>query len=513
MALCTGSPETLMTNPCRATKLYIPYPTLRIPLVAIFGGPTLLFAAEAACGTEPRFACLMSLALLFAGLTYNILGGVGTLSGAAFSMLALRGFVISQIAKVLLRQPADSHMAAPILTACVYATFSLAVLVGSFVFSHIRLPLPRALEPETESQYDTSYFIALTLGAVGNLLLSTATVFYGSRQEEATQFNSSHSAGSALEAFLPVAVVLAVDQRIRQSGGRRSINWRVVVPAAIGIIFGLINTQRESVAAPVLIYLLACYFRGYRFRFKHYAAVAVLVAAFFVVISPLELYTRTIIGDQDISDRVNSATRVIGHADFRQIAAIENSVSDEDASEDYYGLPGTTVLSRVSRIRMDSNLIAACEHFHYKFRALKQDLLVQIPHILYKNKPEYDSGLFVGSVAGVTNEFSSVSEPAFTMIGDSFGAFGFLGSMIVGLFFFPLTLCVYESVFDARKPWGTVALVSCAMLISEGGVGRLVGAILLKTTIYLLVASYGTALIARMLPVSSGRELASESSI
>ncbi len=163
---------------------------------------------------------------------------------------------------------------------------------------------------------------------------------------------------------------------------------------------------------------------------------------------------------------------------------------------------------------MDSNLIAACADYHYGFEALKQDLLLQIPHFVDKNKPDYDSADFLGRVSGVSNNLQGNTEPAFTLVGDSFGAFGWLGVIAVALIAMPLTFRVYESMFDMTRPWGTVAMVTLVIMLPEGGLGRLVAVLLLRTTIYLLVASYVTAMLVRMIPVrgdSAARKLPRQS--
>lgn len=470
----------------------------KIPIMALFLAVLGLLIGELYCGTDLYFASMMALAVWAAGITYNILGGLGTLSGIAFAVLALGSVAISQFAKVLLGQPADSHIAAPGLTATVYATFYVCTIPGAFVFRHFRPPVPRTLEPKSEKQSRALYVIALVLGCVGQMIFSLTNVIYGNSAAE-TQFNSTHSVGVALAPFLAFAIVIAVDHRIRKTAGYHSFGSEAFLPSIISIVDGMVNTQRAEIIAPFLLYLFTCHLRGFRFRAKHYLAMVCFLLLFVFVISPLELYTRSVIANLYFQDRVARSLDVIAHRNLHEIIAVESAASYSDEFEDYYYLPGTTVLSRFSRIRLDSNLIDACSTDHYGLTAIKTDLLLQVPHFLYKEKPEYGSADFLGRVSGVSARDPWNTEPAFTMIGDSFGAFGFLGVALLGLIVLPLVLRVLESAFDPGQPWGTAALVTC--VINAGGtVGTLIAVALIRTPVYFVLASYICTLVAQSLP-------------
>src|ERR1035441_1343774 len=112
----------------------------KIPLVLLFITIALLALGELANGTSLYFVAMMAGTMLCIGTTYNILGGLGTIGGIAFSVLALLTFVISQFAKVILFESAIQNLEAPQLTITVYLLFYFSVMVGSFVFGRIRVP-------------------------------------------------------------------------------------------------------------------------------------------------------------------------------------------------------------------------------------------------------------------------------------------------------------------------------------------------------------------------------------
>ncbi len=156
---------------------------------------------------------------------------------------------------------------------------------------------------------------------------------------------------------------------------------------------------------------------------------------------------------------------------------------------------------------MDSNLIAACEHFHYGFSAIRADFLVQVPRFIDPNKPNYGSGDFLGRVAGVSADVVGNTEPAFTMVSDSFGAFGWMGVCLTALVLVPLVFRIYESMFNMGQPWGTVALLLCITGTGEGGLGQVLAVALIRIPVYLVVISYVVGMLTRLVPASGDRAL------
>jgi hypothetical protein len=476
-------------------------PAFKISPLILFATVTVVAIGQLVCGTGLYYTAMMALTMFFIGVAYNLLGGVSTMSGLAFAVMALRLVVISQIAKIAVFQPAEKYMVNPDLTVTVYAVFFACAMVGVFTYQGVRVPLPRPKEPQSNAQLTILYAFAMPLGIVGTIIFNLNNVAYGDK--DTGQNNQEHSLGLAMSALLLFSIVVAIDRRLRKTDGRHSFGFLAFVPWIVGTLSGFINTQREAILAPTIIYFITCYFRGYRMRRRHYIVAACGVLLFILVVSPIALYTRGAVENGQYRDRIVLAYNVITTANWKEVIAGTSAISSSDqaAAEDYYNLPGTKVLNRLSRIRMDSNLIGACVGFHYGFEALNQDLLHEIPHILDKKKPEYNSGDYLGRVSGVSTAKGN-TQPAFTMVGDSFGAFGWFGVVAVALIVLPLTFRVYESMFDMSQPWGTVAMVSLVLLLPEGGVGRLVAQLLLRGPIFLVVGSYVIATLVGMVPVT-----------
>jgi hypothetical protein len=84
--------------------------TWTLPPLAVFAVVVFVFAGELLSGTNLYFASMASLAIVCACVTYNILRGLGSISGIAFARFALSTLVISQVGKVLVLERADQNL-------------------------------------------------------------------------------------------------------------------------------------------------------------------------------------------------------------------------------------------------------------------------------------------------------------------------------------------------------------------------------------------------------------------
>jgi hypothetical protein len=470
----------------------------KIPSLVLFAAIALLAAGEIATGTKPEFVAFMAGALICIGVTYNILGGISTISGLGFAAFASATIVISQFAKVLLLEPADKPLESPQLTIEVYFVFYLCVLIGTFVYSRIRIKLPRPLEPETVAQANVQYIISVTVGLVSSLVYE----IYEASSNANERASTAHSIGLAFSSLLLFSIVLAVQSRIRSTQGKHSFGIKAFVPWLATVFFGFLATSRAHILMPTLVYAFTCFASGYSFRKKHYFAAALGIGAFILVISPFEIYSRGPMRELEFRGRLYEGYILIAALpDWTVVKQASLGGVASGSREEYYDRPGTFLLSRFSGIRADSNMINACAGgFHYGFTALKIDILHNLPRFVNKNKPEADAASYTGRVTGVNPDEVENGETVITAISDSFGAFGWLGVMITGLICFPTTFIFYESMFNIRKPWGIVATGGFCVQFAQVSLGGLVG-ITLRVPFAILFLSYLVGVIVRMIPM------------
>lgn len=476
------------------------------PLV-ILGVVNFLILGELVSGTSPYFVGMMAVAVVSICLTYNLLGGLGTIGGIAFTSLALNSLIISQFAKVAMFEAADLNLLAPDLTISIYAVFYLSLLVGTFLFGWIRLQLPKPLEPTSTSHSETLYSISLVLGLLGAFAL-TASGLAGAE----AQASIGHGFARAFAYLLPFSLVLAVDRRIRTTEGRHCFGWAALWPSlAIGF-FGFIGASRQGFVEAPLIVAITCYLRGYRFRRKHYLAGAALIAVFFLFVSPYYLWARNWRTEQHkVGAEVSVMTSLLLSAPSHWESIRESILSLSEQSShngsEYFSRTGTVTLNRFALIAPDSALIEACSRgFHYGLPVVEADFLSGIPHFLRRgNATLVEGGWYRASIAGLQSSEENNIFVTMTGIADSYGAFGWLSVILFPLLVIPAVFVVYDSMFDASRPWGTVAVATVIFQIIPASVGGMISGVLIMTPVYLLAISWFVGWGARVLSFGSNR--------
>jgi hypothetical protein len=466
----------------------------KIPSVVLLSVVLLLSIGELVAGTSVSFVAMMAAAMLCIGITYNMLGGSSTIGGIFFAAYALDTLVISQFAKVLFYEASDKDLEVPQLTMAIYMVFYLCVMVGTFLFGRFRLNLPKPLDTETRSQAGLLYTVSVSVG-----LLATSGILQGAQ----TQHSAERNFTLVFSSLLLFSIVLAVIGRVTDTGGQHSFGLKVFFPWAAYMVLGFLGTSRSGVVVPNFVYFVTCYASGYRFKRRHYLTVVLSIVALVTVISPVEMYLRQFREESSFRERnaviLQHLAALPDWSSVKEATEVANSAGG-DLGASYFDRPGTFILSRVSMIRMDSVLIDTCSRgLHYGFAGLKNDLLMQIPYSLYKNKPVTSSSGYLGHLTGVTSDEIDNGYASFSAISDSYGAFGWWGVIMFGLFAFPAIFIIYESMFDMRRPWGIVAM---GILVSTGvgaSMGNLAG-LALRTPIEILLVSYLVVGIVRMIP-------------
>jgi hypothetical protein len=467
---------------------------------------SLLVIGELALGASLYYTAMMAIAMLSIGITYNLLDGVATFGGMLFTIFALCTLVISQFAKVLLFESPEKHLEAPLLTISVYAVFFLSAMVGVLLFGKVRLRLPKPIESLTGSQGTLLYTIAVVVGLTGTILFE----FYNGAYSSQGEFTRGRTAGLAFAPLLLFALVIAVDTRIKETDGQHSFSLTVLIPLLAMILFGFFDTSRGSMLKPVVVYFIACHLRGYRFKWRHYMTFGLGIVAFFYFIGPLALYTRSFISNQPLKQRIYWAVHILAtHHDPTELRnASDQATTEGSGLEQYYDRPGTNQLSRLSLIRADSDLISACSNgYHYGFEAIKIGIVQNIPSFLYKNKPRDSTAAdFLGRISGVSGDSEGITQPTLSAVADSYGAFGWIGVILVPFFGFPMVFIIYESMFDFSRPWGTVALGICLLTFAETSMLGLLH-LILRTPLDVLLLSYLVVGLVKMVPMRGDRAL------
>jgi hypothetical protein len=349
------------------------------------------------------------------------------------------------------------------------------------------------------------YFVSLIGGLVG-----TALGFQALFRGEAGVSSLAHGISLILGYLLPFSLVLAVDHRLRTTDGRHFFGWMAFWPTMVMEVEGFLWGSRQGFVEPFAIIFLTCYLRNFRFRRRHLAVAMGLAAGFFLFVSPFYLYARSGRESPTFGELATTMIQTLEQAPS-EWSTIKYRVSSQAVENvhavNYFSSPGAVTLNRFALIGPDSTLISACATgFHYEFTSLKLDLMSQIPRVLYRDKPDAGSGQFLGQLDGQEEGFEGATTfTTITTIADSYGAFGWLGVILFPFFVLPAVFVLYASIFDGRKPWGTVATLSLIFGLAGGSMGQTVLDVGFKDPLYILVLSWVADWIVRTIPATGDR--------
>lgn len=470
------------------------------PLVVV-GLILFLAAGELLAGTGLFFVAMMALAMLAICTTYNMLGGLSTIGGVAFAAFALGTMVVGQVSKVLMFEAADLNLRGPELTISVYAVFFLSMMVGVFLFGWIRLALPRPLEPQTSGHSRLLYALSVVIGFAAQVYVTNLVLKH---PEQAT--STAHGFGRAAAMLLPLSLVIAVDSRIRETEGRACFGWTVLLPALAMEFLGFIAASRSAYMMPAALVFLTGYFRGFKFRARHWTAAAAILAIFALFVSPWYLWSRSWRHQSSLKEQLITMTQLLEHApshwqQVKDSLAAGKVISAKHGTQ-YFSEDGVSILNRVVLIPEDDGIINACAHWHWGLETFRIDILDGIPHFILPHKPDRDATWFRASVGGLQSSYGKSSAITSSTISDAWGAFGWPSLIGVGLVFMPWLYVIYDSIFDMRRPWGTVAVVTLAMTGISGGVGKMLMDFMLQLPIYILLISWFIGWITRHIPMT-----------
>ncbi len=235
----------------------IPYPT-RININHVLIVVLLLLFAQLLDGSDPVFAFLGSLAIVFSALAFNVLNGLGTVSGAFVIFMAIPTFVGLIVVKVLTWEPSNRHFEQPLITIAATAIGWAGILMAAGLSRKFstRRNIVRFTARDLENLKNTSAGL-LVIGLFSQILL--------------TNYNTGANgtvwaALNQLNIFIPMATILATYYEICISRGQRSMNWIVLASILYVAGFGFIAASKQGMYAPFLSYFLVCGALEYRFR-------------------------------------------------------------------------------------------------------------------------------------------------------------------------------------------------------------------------------------------------------
>lgn len=440
----------------------LPFPE-RIPLIYVLSFAMLLCTVQILEGTSGLFALYSFLFVLVAALTFNLAGGFTRPSGSYVFFFAVLGVIIGLFWKAIIGEPADSNLAAPMVTIRVYFGGICAMFAAVYVSRKLtskRAFLGTLLTPQN--------MLNATIGCMvtGMLIVVLVTVV-------PHESGSILSALSQVDRFLPMAIILGVIYQIRKSGGTSSVNLPVLISFAVIFLSGIVGFSKEGMLTPIFCWVAAA--ASLRYKLSLPQVIGGILSALFVFqfLVPYSQYGRVYKTDS-LSENFNTSLSLLSNLEFvrDQNTKIEME-SSEAAGSGYYNTP-QGFFDRLQMIGMDDALINFTEQGHvFGLSPIWADFENLVPHFIWPDKPRlYYGTLYAQEIGGIIPEGDTTTGISFTPTAEAFHLARWVGVLIIAPIIWTLLFTLFDSMCgDVRKsPWGLLVISIFAHAAPETGI-------------------------------------------
>jgi hypothetical protein len=399
---------------------------------ALIGFAGLLLIAQLLTGTDPVFAGLIFLFVLLSGAAFNLTGGLSTAVGVAMTMMSFKIVILSQVAKVLFGQPANSYLEEPIVTAAVLVV-GLASMVGGLWLAGNWRNNREWLQPVTDARSLFAGTIAtLAVGSLCSLLVLRTGVDAGAGE---VRTGGGLGVLRLLTVCTPMATIFATAYTIVRTNHRRSFSGLVAICMFVAIAFAIAGGTKMGFFEPILNYALTSLAWRFRFRRTHAIVLAIVGVLSLAVVWPLmQTLKSAALVRTTFSERVElleeTLSNITSVSDLQETRhEIEEMLGN--GKYQYYGRP-VGWLERFSLIEQDDELVIATlqsgesgsETLTHGFRAL-------VPSFIDPDKPTVNTGSYLARRCGMLADDDDETQIAFGIIAESFSAYTWLGVLLI----------------------------------------------------------------------------------
>jgi hypothetical protein len=433
---------------------------IRIPLEKTLIFSSVLLAVQLFEGTNLAFALLFFVFIIVANIAFNIAGGFTRASGSYVFLYALLTCGIGVTWKAVLGEPANSNLLVPTLDMECY-TASMIMLLLTILVNKLITGKAKGIAP---------YEIDFTLAALGCLIVAITE----------TALNSLGLGGpgtivgglNQLSQFYPLTIILGTIGAVKDSGGRRSVNFVSAIAMFIVGVGGALAFSKTGMFTPVAGWLVAAAFVRYKLRLVNYIVLPAF-AVFAIVAAP------TIAGGRIIASQgagYGERMRIVyylvthlGEAKQQQIDA-NNAAVESRGHVGYYNNP-QGLLDRLAIIAADDTLIEySSRGNHIGYGAVLDDYANLIPHFILPDKPVPRGGnYYAHEIGGYLAEDDDTTGISFSPVAEGFQIDGWVGVLLLlPVVWLMLFVGADYLCGDLRRaPWGLLLVVIFAHAAAE----------------------------------------------
>ena len=444
----------------------LPFPE-RIPLFYVFVFAALLCTAQLLEGTPALFSLFSFLFIFISAITFNLAGGVTRPSGSYVLAFSLLSVIIGLTWKAILGEPADSHLDVPILTMGIYVCSICAMLAAVYISRKLttkRALLGTLLKPANEQN-----------ATMGCIITGIAIM--------ALDMTVPHGQGSFLsglhqvDRFLPIAIILGVQHRIRKSGGTQSIDTPILFAIVILFIIGLNGFTKEGMLDPLLCWLVAASSMRYRVSGFQILFGLLVIVFFFYYLVPYSQYGR-VFASETSANNLDASVSLLSSLDNTRSQYLQSTQEEsEESVAEYFDQP-QGFFDRLQMISIDDRLNNVTTNGHvFGLYPVWADFENTVPHFLWKGKPRiYWQTMFAQEIGGLLPTEDTTTGISFSPAAVGFHLAGWTGVLIVAPILWIMLFTVFDSLCgDVRRaPWGLLIIPLFAHQAPEGGFDGLI---------------------------------------
>ena len=439
----------------------------RIPLTYGFLFAGSVFLMQQIEHTALYFSSCCFLFIVVAIMGFNAAGGLTRPSGGYLFFFATLTLVVGLCVKILLGEPADSHLLRPHLTITVYlvgiCTMSLTAL-ASRRFSRKRPLLETAV---TDSRMKAATAGCLVIGVLLTILTHTLDRGQGTAFSALIQINR----------FAELAIILGVIDSIRTSGGQRSVSIFVLLAmASLFIVNGLLSFSKEGMFSPIACWTVAAASESYRIRRGQ--LVFLVLGLFFVsyYLVPYSQYGRTVTAPS-LFGNIAVAEHLFETLPTVRAVYLARQRQEDQGSSDYFDTP-QGLFDRLEMVSVDDKLIdATVLRGPEGLFPILTDFEAVVPHVFWPNKPAILWGNVYAHEAGINiSEDDFSTGISFSPVGEGYHLATWAGLLLLCPAIWGMAFLFFDSLCGdvRRSPWGLLVLIYFAHAAPEGYLGGVI---------------------------------------
>jgi hypothetical protein len=482
----------------------------RIPLSKVFVFASIFFCVQQIEHTGLLFSVLYFGFVILSVLAFNFAEGFNRISGAYIFWYSTLIVIVGVTWKAMVGEAADTNLLDPLLDMALYTASMVMLLLVTLANRKMDF---RAIGIGGGFSKAEINYTAAGLGCIIVWLgILFAVPIFGNAPGGVV------SALNQVNVFGPLGIILLTIGAIKDSGGRRSMNWINIAVFVYFEYLGVLSFSKQAMLTPMVCWAVGVFYARLRVRFIHVVAIALMAVASFGFISPLSA-SRDLAEGLDNDQHIVLALYLLTHRSVLQDHIKQIEVTKDTGVAEYYDTPQGSLIERLSMLPPDDELFTYSANDHYEGMApIYQYFGNLVPHFLNPDKQiTYGGNFYAHEMGSGLAEDDNTTGISFSPVAEAFHCEGWGGIFwLLPVIWILLFSSVDFVVGDVTKyPWGLMVVVWLAHGAPEQLVGGMIyfmgygnfGMMLAIIIVTRIAPILGTLFLGRT-PTPSGRRLA-----